>query len=261
MLSRSRSKEKEERATKSEESSYRALAGTLMYLGNAVVPQAAMITSRMQQRLVNLRVKDIIDGNNRMKYLTLIRPYIRYISQKGASDKRIISRSDAAHDGAESVYGQTGGLCVIFIDEAGSRRRIYHPISWTSHKQKRVSYSAFGAEILAAAETDDRGFDLKLSMASILPDDALRHDLYVEARALFDTITNLHEPREYRLRKTVSRMRDAFESGELVCVAWIDGKYNLADALTKNNEELSRILNVILSQGLWDDRLDVRWKL
>lgn len=70
------------------------------------------------------------------------------------------------------------------IAPPGSHEIFYHPIAWTSHKQKRVSYSAFGAEILAAADADYRGYDLKLSMMSLLQDKNVKHELFVDARAL-----------------------------------------------------------------------------
>lgn len=260
-LSRLRKKQRDEKVTASEETAFRALAGTLMYMGNSVVPQAAMITSRMQQHLGDLRVKHIIEGNSNMTDITQLRPYIRYIRPTNPQKVKIVSLSDAAHGGADSIYGQTGGLCGLLIEEDGKKDRIYQPVSWTSHKQKRVSYSAFGVEILAAADADDRGFDLKMSLKSLLPGHEWTHELYVDARALFDTITTLHEPREYRLRKTVARMRDAFESGELDCVSWIDGKTNLADAMTKVNPRLSARLNDMLSCGIWDAKLNLQWKI
>lgn len=100
-----------------------------------------------------------------------------------------------------------------------------------------------------------------MSIKSILQKTDIQHELFVDARALFDTITTLHEPREYRLRKTVSRMRDAFEGGELDCVTWIDGKWNLSDSLTKDNAELSGRLNVMFAKGIWDSRLDEKWSI
>lgn len=259
--SRKRSKQREERATNDEETAYRALAGTIMYLGNALMPQASMTTSKMQQKLGNLRVKDLSEGNRSMREILTLRPYIRYKRVTERTDIRIISLSDAAHGGGDSIYGQTGGICGLTFKETGNDKAIYHPIAWTSHKQKRVTYSAFGAEILAAADADDRGYDLKLSLASILPDRKITHELFVDARALFDTITTLHEPREYRLRKTVARMRDSFENGELDSVKWIDGKVNLADALTKHNIELSKRLNEMMAQGTWDDSLNDDWRI
>lgn len=260
-MSRKRLKQREEKATNEEESAYRALAGTLMYMGNAIVPQASMVTSKMQQRLGDLRVKHLIDGNASVKEILKLRPYISYRRVTGCPDVRLVSLSDAAHGGADSIYGQTGGLCGIAIKSSGSHGTIYHPLGWTSHKQKRVSYSAFGAEILAAADADDRGYDLKLSIQAILRDRNVTHELYVDARALFDTITTLHEPREYRLRKTVARMRDSFENGELDSVKWIDGKTNMADALTKSNAELSLRLNRMMARGTWDESMQEGWRI
>lgn len=40
-------------------------------------------------------------------------------------------------------------------------------VDWASTKQRRVSYSSYGAEIIACAAADDRGFYLKMSMSSI----------------------------------------------------------------------------------------------
>lgn len=50
-----------------------------MYLGNAVVPQASMIKYRMKQRLGDLRIRHILEGNKAMKDVIKLRPYIRYL--------------------------------------------------------------------------------------------------------------------------------------------------------------------------------------
>lgn len=67
----------------------------------------------------------------------------------------------------------------------------------------------------------------------------------MDSRGLFDTITTLHEGRDYRLRQTVQRIRDSFESRELDTLRWIKGSANIADALTKRNPVLYRLLNDI----------------
>lgn len=125
-------------------------------------------------------------------------------------------------------------------------------LNWTSHKQKRVSHSSFGAEIIAAADIDDRGYDLREMMREVFPVTGIEHELIVDSKALFDTITTLHEAHEYRLRKTVTMLRDAFESGQLNCLRWLNGRYNIADALTKRNQELFRQVDVITTSGMWD---------
>lgn len=116
-------------------------------------------------------------------------------------------------------------------------------IDWASIRQKRVSYSSYGAEILACTEAYDRGFNIKCALKSISPLDDFPQILNVDSKALFDTITTLHEGKEYRLRQTVQRIRDSFESKELNMLRWIQGNVNIADALTKRNPALHKLLN------------------
>lgn len=78
----------------------------------------------------------------------------------------------------------------------------------------------------------------------------IRNELFTDSRCLYDTITTLHEGKDYRLRPTVQRMRNSFESQELNSMRWIPGLINLADSLTKRNVKTYAILNDLLSKGV-----------
>lgn len=78
----------------------------------------------------------------------------------------------------------------------------------------------------------------------------MKQTIIVYSKGLYDTITTLHEPKEYRLRKTVSSMRNAFESAELDAISWIKGKKNVV-GLIKYIPILWDDLNVLLKKGLW----------
>lgn len=139
----------------------------------------------------------------------------------------------------------------MIVPERGDSTYI-HPIAWSRHKQRRVSYSSFGAEILAATYGDDRGYDLKMSLLSMFPDKPLKHQLLIDSKALFETVTTLHQTDDYRLRKTVARIRASFESHGLNIVHWIPGTENYSDTLTKRNIRLSKRLSMMLTTGIWD---------
>lgn len=62
-LDRKRRKELQSPVTEVEKKAFRSLAGTLLYLENAVMPQASLIASLMQQRISCLKVQDIFDAN------------------------------------------------------------------------------------------------------------------------------------------------------------------------------------------------------
>lgn len=78
----------------------------------------------------------------------------------------------------------------------------------------------------------------------------MTHEFYVDSRELFDTITTPHVPRGYRLRKTLVRIKDAFESNKLNGVKWINGRTKMVDALTKWNWEMAEKLNIMLVIGI-----------
>lgn len=71
----------------------------------------------------------------------------------------------------------------------------------------------------------------------------------VDSRELFDTITTLHDNKEYRRRKTVARIRNSIQSHELDILRWIKGQNNHADALTKRKYNMWRELHKALASG------------
>lgn len=232
-----------------ETQAFRSLAGTLLYLGQAVLPQACLVASKMQQRIGSLHVSDMLDANQMVKELLSLQPSLLFLSSVEDFHATLITLSDASHAGLHEVYGQTGLISGIKVQ--CFKGNYFHPITWTSHKQKKVSYSSYGSEILAAADADDIGFFLKGVFNELFPKTALRHELMVDSKSLFETITTLHKPEDYRLRKVVARMRDSFESSELDSIRWIPGPRNYADVLTKRNVALSRKLNNVLNSGIW----------
>ncbi len=76
--------------------------------------------------------------------------------------------------------------------------------------------------------------------------------LTVDSLGLHATITTVHEGKDYRLRPSVARPRDSFESGEISVIQWIPGQKNIADALTKRNPVMNRALNSICLSGTID---------
>lgn len=62
--------------------------------------------------------------------------------------------------------------------------------------------------------------------------------IVVDSFGLHSTITTLHEGRDYRLRPTVSHLRDSHESGEIDSIQWVPGKESIANALVKINAEM-----------------------
>lgn len=240
-LSRQRRRQNHEPATETEKKQYRSLAGTLLYLGNGVLPPESYVTSVLRQQISALKVRHL--------EILQLEPTLTFLRPQNVNNAIISSFSDASHP-RDRDYGQNGILCGLRIEGGNENSRdIFHMVDWSSHRQKRVSYSSYGAEILACASADDRGYYFKQALKSLFPKHRTRHELSVDSNALKDTITTLHEGTEYRLRQTVQRIRNSFESGKLDVLRWIPGTENVADALTKRNNALYRKLNEICVSG------------
>lgn len=258
-LSRTRRKEQAERATQTEVSMLKSLAGVVNFLGSGALPQATYIASWMQQCTTQLTVEHLVETNNCVRELLKLDPIITFNRVCGHKvlSSYVCTFADAAFNVAKTrSYGQTGLITGLLtnIEDGGA---IYHIVDWTSNKQRRVCYSSYGAEILAAADADDRGYHLKTAYNSIFSSTRLKHKLQVDSHALYDTITTLHEGRDFRLRQTVERIRNSFESCDLDTLRWIPGHLNIADALTKRNLQLFEKLNKICTSGELDIDFDV----
>lgn len=243
-ITRARRKEHEDIATQHEYTAYRSLAGSIIWAGNGALPQAAFVGSLMQQTAPRLRVKDITEANKMLKEIRDLKPLISFRKLTSEVDNiDVWTFSDASFNIVTGRdYGQTGIITGLKVTGKGGES-VFHVVDWTSSKQRRVSHSSYGAEILACSEADDRGYYIKKAIMAVTDRTDIRHILHVDSRGLFDTISTLHDGKEYRLRQTVQRIRDSFESGDIDILRWIPTGVNVADTLTKRYPHIQRKFN------------------
>ncbi len=128
----------------------------------------------------------------------------------------------------------------------GKQILIYHVIDCHSSKQSRTSFSSIGPEILDAATSSDR-FGLMVQGLQAVTNSPTPLPLIftVDSLGCHATISTVHDGNDYRLRPTVTRLRDSFEAGEISVLQWVPGKHNIADELRKKNAMMYRTLNSI----------------
>lgn len=184
-------------------------------MGNAIIPQAAYVASVLQQKISALKVLHLVEANRLLHVVKVLKPELTYLKPIAVRKAIFSSFSDASHP-RDRDYDNSGIINEFRIEEYnGDESDIFHVQDWTSHRQKSISYSACRAAILACLSADDRGYYLKGAINSILPNQHTRHEVSVDSNALEDTVTTIHESKEFRLRQTVQRLRNSFESGEL----------------------------------------------
>lgn len=95
------------------------LAGALLYLSQAVLLQACLVASKMQQRIGSLHVLDMLDANQMVGELFTLQPSLLFLPAVGDFHAMLITLSDASQAGLHEVYDQTGlnsGLKVEYFE-------------------------------------------------------------------------------------------------------------------------------------------------
>lgn len=213
-VSRTRRKEFDSSCTASERSDFLSVTGSLNFLGHGVLQQAFFAASYLQQRISKLRVWDLLLANQVLREVRSLTTVIHYARLPSLYLlPRYLAFSDASQ--GKTSYGQTGYVSGLLVPSGGGRS-IYHVLDWTSAKQARVSLSSIGAEILAAALSADRGYLMASCIVEAYGSNVkLPFVLTMDSDGLHSTITTLHEGRDYRLRASVARLHDLFETSEI----------------------------------------------
>lgn len=224
------------RASPSEIQKYRKLAGELVWIVYRVLPKTAYFGSYVEQKVPQLKFRDLLEVKRVLKELKRLRAVLKYRLPPSAIFPLVITFSSAAFNFYRShKCGQTGIVTGLNFYSDNTQDDIFHVVNWYSGKEHSVCRSSYGAEILAYTDTDDRGIYIKTSLDHLFRSKDVQHEINVDSKGLYDTITTLHEGRDYRLHQTVQQIWDSFEEEELNLLWWVQGGANVADALTGRN--------------------------
>jgi hypothetical protein len=118
---------------------------------------------------------------------------------------------------------------VIVLTDKNKTANIVH---CTSVKCKRVTRSALAAELYAMSLGFDYAAVIKSTVQQIM-NRPIGLTMYIDSKSLYDCLVKLGTTYEKRLMVDIMCLRQSYERREITQVVWIDGKYNIADAMTK----------------------------
>ena len=152
----------------------------------------------------------------------------------------VIAYSDATY--ASMDDGSSQGGHIVFVK--GENGRVA-PIIWQSKRLDRVTKSPLASEALSLGEAADAGFLVSTLVQEIFRLPALPKVIcYTDNRSLTDTLVTTRLIKDKRLRVDVSRLREMVTKEEIV-VKWIDGRHQVADALTKRGASTASLVEVL----------------
>lgn len=131
--------------------------------------------------------------------------------------------------------------------------KLFHAIDWNSSKQARFLFSSMRKEIIAAAETADRGGHMAYCRSKMyVSDRSLPLVLTVDLHWLYSTITTLREGRDYSHVRKSQRLlwfrRDRLHS--------VDKRHKqISYALANHNMNTFRKLYQTFALGYLDSKI------
>ena len=222
----------------------RGIAGQLNWVSSQTRPDIAYSACETSVAVKNPTVRDLVQANKHVKKLHAESVCLR-ITKICLSSARIVCYTDASFANLRDGASQ-GGYIIFLVGKDGK----YSPLTWKSKKLKRVVKSTLSAETLALEEGIEACFMLKSILCEILGfheknDQRLPIDCITDNKSLFDAVYSTKTLIEKRLKVDICVIREMIAKGEVHSVKWKDGKYQLADCLTKAGTSCSRLLEVL----------------
>ena len=119
------------------------------------------------------------------------------------------------------------------------------PIKWKSTRLNRVTKSPLASEALSLAEASDVGFLVSTQVQEIFCLPTLpRVICYTDSHSLADTLVTTKVISDTRLKVDVARLREMIDKEEIK-VEWVDGKHQIANALTKRGASTASIIKAL----------------
>lgn len=153
------------------------------------MPQSAFSESCLQQTFWRLTVEHLFSANTTLRHPKNISGYVCYKLPGEINVAQAVNFSVAFFNlNTCSSYGQTGFLTnVLFVNN------FFHPVDWSSNKQRLVGQSSYGSDNLACSDAEEKEFSLTCTLKERGINIAAKHQLYDDTWNLVYIITTLHE--------------------------------------------------------------------
>ena len=221
---------KDEPIDETERSKLRQSLGKLNWLACMSRPEISFTVSDVSSRITTATIADIKVINKTIKFIKSNPCHIT-IPRLDLNNLGIKLFTDASFNNLEGGQSQ-GGHIVFLTDSSGNSS----PISWSSNKVRRVVRSTLAAETLASVDGADTACFLAEMVGEFL---AKTPDVvcYTDSRSLFECAGSTKSVSDRRLRVEINALREMINKDEII-LRWIDGRYQMANVLTKNGASL-----------------------
>ena len=230
--------------TSEEKLKLKKLSGQMLWVSSQTRPDLSFETCIMSNTGKSPTMNIIHEANKAVVKMKSKNVDIKFPALGNPADLRVICYSDATHNSLPDGSSQ-GGYVVFVMGEHGK----VAPIRWQSKKLARVTKSPLASETLAMGEAADAGFLVACMIQEIFRLSSLpKIECITDNSSLVETLKTSKLTIDTRLRVDISRLREMIAHGE-ICASWVEGRQQLADALTKRGASTMQLLEVLSSSN------------
>ena len=235
---------RKEELNSDEKSKLKRLSGQMLWVSSQTRPDLSFETCIMGNTGKGPTMNMIHEANKAVLKLKSKRVDIKFPGLGNPAGLRVISYSDATYNSLPDGSSQ-GGYVVFLMGENGK----VAPIRWQSKKLARVTKSPLASETLALGEAADAGFLIACMVQEIFRLSSLPMvECFTDNASLVETLKTSKLTIDTRLRVDISRLREMISQGE-ICASWVEGRKQLADALTKRGASTVKLLDILSSSN------------
>ena len=163
----------------------------------------------------------------------------------------IITHSDASFRNLPDQISSGRGHIIFLADENGR----VSPLGWNSNKIKRVVGSTLAAEALSQRSSIDHAVFLRAILAEILGVNPLDIQIisYVDSNNLLEAASSTRFVEDKKLCLDIAQIQESVRE-ENIEIRWVKTHDMLADSLTKNGVNTSKLLQVLSSGRVEEEK-------
>ena len=157
----------------------------------------------------------------------------------------LLTFCDTSYGNLPNGFSQ-GGYIIFLADERGN----VSPLCWASRKLRRVCRSTVAAEIMAMLD----GIDASVWLFHIISEitdikmDCIK--VKTDNMSLCESVHSTTANEEKRLRVEIASIRESIRRKEIE-VEWIENEKQLADVLTKQGADSTKLMRVLQNGHLY----------
>ena len=238
----SSSKDKDRVLTNDEQHNYRAICGQLNWIASQSRPDASFDVCQLSTKLNKATVRDLLCANKAMKKIKSNDIKLRF--NKLSSPLHLVAYCDASY--ANLPNGASQGGMILFL--AGNKGN-HSPISWSSRKLRRVCRSTITAETMSMLDAIDASIWISHIINEFNDSQLGTTIIKTDNMSLTEAVHSTTAVEEKRLRVEIASIRESIRD-DLVEVQWLRKEDQLADVLTKQGADASRLLNVLRKSNI-----------